>query len=212
MRRLIIGAVVVLAMSAAAISSASARTTVVLRTARGPLAPGQEMSMFSANLFFELGEIECSSTTARMIVGNSNGPGTITSIGLTGEEPGEACRTAVGPATVAASGLPWSIAFTVERKPVVTGSVIINGGKVVVDQSLISTFFGKGNPELTTRAAKLKGTFNIGGAMTITVDAKVTNKGKVNGGITINAGGRLRLSGDLTSEGEPVEAALETIK
>jgi len=212
MGRLIAGVVAVLATSAVAVSSASAKTALVLRTARGPLAPGQEMTMFSANLFFEIGEIECSTTSARMIVGNANGPGTITSLVTTGEEPGGACTTAVGPATMAASGLPWSIAFATMGKSVVSGNVTINGGKVIVDQSFVSTFFGKGNPELTTTASKLKGTFNIGGPMTITLDAKVRNKGKINGNITITTGGSMRLSGDLTSEGEPVEAVLEKVK
>ena len=115
MRRIIIGMLAMLAIGAATAGSASAKMTVELRTARGPVIAGQELLLSSSNVYFSVGEIECSAD-ARMIVGNANGPGSITGLSLHGNNPGEPCTSAFGAAGVAAQELPWSIAF---RRPVV---------------------------------------------------------------------------------------------
>jgi hypothetical protein len=207
MRRIIIGMLAMLAIGAATASSASAKMTVELRTARGPVIAGQELLLSSSNVYFSVGEIECSAD-ARMIVGNANGPGSITGLSLHGNNPGEPCTSAFGAAGVAAQELPWSIAFSASRKGgVVNGGVVINSGGPL---RVVSTFHGKGtNPEMDIAAKKLKGTFGMGGPVVITMtEQKVVNKGMVVGNITINGGGRMSVTWTLTSEGEPVLASV----
>jgi hypothetical protein len=210
MRRIIIGIVAVLAIGAAAASSASAKMTVELRTAKGPVIPGQELVLSSSNVYFSVGEIECSAN-ARMQVGNSNGPGSITGLSLYGNAPGEPCNSAFGAAGLAVRELPSSITFTASRKGggKINGSVVISTGGPL---RVVSTFHGKStNPELDITAKTLKGTFPIGEPVVITMtEQKVVNKGMVVGNITINGGGRMSATWTLTSaEGEPVEASVK---
>jgi hypothetical protein len=195
-----------MAVLASGASAAKKPTNLTLKTAKGELASGANIKAESTNLVFttSAGNLECSKNSIEGKVGSNStkkDKGEIETESSTGSETVEgksgACKTTtpLGSTIITTSHLPWEAIFTDK------GVNEVKGKKV----SFTSHF--SGGIECTFEASKVKSTFNIGGATTIT-----TSKQKFKLAKGSNAAcpkeGTLTGTWAVTSGGETVESEL----
>ena len=203
-RKFVLSGVVIGALCLVVASFAfGAASGLTLKTAKGPVASGQEIKATSTNLIFEtsVGNLEC---TKNVIAGPAGTNGTkkdkgqITSEESTGTEPEGKCKTTtpLGATSIAVEHLPWEDIFTSK------GVNEAKGKKI----TFVSSF--SGGIKCTFEAAKVKSTFTIGGPVVIhTVKQKFKGNKKANNAACPKEG---TLSGEwsVTSGGETVESEL----
>lgn len=179
-----------------------AKAGLTLKTAKGAVTTGQEIKAESTNLIFEtsVGNLECSKNVISGPAGNngsSKDKGSITAESSTGGEAGGACKTTtpLGAATITVEHLPWEDIFTSK------GVNEAKGKKV----TFVSSFEG-GSVKCTFEASKVKSTFNIGGAVTITTSKQKFKANKKSSGSACPKEGTLTGTWAVTSGGETVES------
>lgn len=149
-----------LAVGAALATSASAKTVLIGRTAKGPLAKGAEIKASSTNLKFvtSAGNLECSSNILTGTLETNEAAkdkGKITEEQLTGKEAEGDCKTTtvLGRAKIEAKGFPWPTEFTTKGKNTVKGTKKV---------TFKLTFPEAGNVECIFESAKVSSTFTPG--------------------------------------------------
>ncbi len=194
-----------LAFSAAAAGSASAKTVLIAKTAKGKLAPGATLTAFSSNLVFvtSAGNLECSENTLTGTLETNESAkdkGKVTKEASKGKEAGGLCKTsAFGPTEIAASGFPWPVEFNTK------GITKIKGTKKV---TFTSTFPDAGNAKCVFEAAKVESKFNTNGPVKITTTKQVFKRAKKGSAEICPEKGELSGEFNLTSNGEVVEGEL----
>jgi hypothetical protein len=204
-RMYVLAGLVVCALSLAIAAMAFAKAGLTLKTAKGPIATGEEIKAESTNLIFETsaGNLECTKNVIAGPAGNngsSKDKGSITEESSTGGEAGGLCKTTtpLGPTSIAVEHLPWEDIFTSK------GANEAKGKKI----AFVSTFPNAGGAKCTFEASKVKSAFTIGGPVVIhTVKQKFKANKKVSNPQCPKEG---TLSGDwtVTSKGETVESEL----
>jgi hypothetical protein len=197
--------VAVFALTAVLAASASAKTVLTLKTAKGPLAAGAEIVAESSNLEFvtEAGALQCSSNILTGTIANNGGAkdkGEITKESSTGGEPGGACKTTtpLGYTNITSLHLPWSIEYTTK------GTSSVKGKKITFE----SVFPLAGGAICTYEAAKVASTFNTSGVITQTTTNQVFKVNKKVSNAACPKSGKLSGSFKLFSKGEAVSAEL----
>jgi hypothetical protein len=197
--------VVALAFGAMLAATASAKTVLTLKTAKGPLTAGAEVKAFSSNLIFvtSAGDLECSENTLTGELLTNSGAkdkGKVTSETSKGKEAGGLCKTsAFGPTEIVSSGFPWPIEFKTK------GITKLKGTKKI---TFTSTFPKAGGAKCTFEASKVEAKFNTSGPVTITTTKQIFKRNKKLSAEICPEKGELSGEFNLTSHGETVEAEL----
>jgi hypothetical protein len=206
MRVIGLSVIAVFALTAVLASSASAKTVLTLRTAKGPLAAGAELKAESSNLEFvtEAGALQCSSNILEGKLTNNGGAkdkGTVTKESSTGGEPGGDCKTTtpLGYTAITASGFPWPIEYTTK------GTSTLKGTKKV---TFTSVFPEAGGAVCVYEAAKVLSSINTVGVITQTTTNQVFKANKKTSNPACPKEGKLSGTFKLFSGGEAVEAEL----
>ena len=212
MRRISIGitCVLVLAMlGCIASSSALAMEGLVLKTSGGPLAANAPVEFQSSNFVIESqsGNIECDQTTLAGELpknGGSTDKLQLASATATGDfepspgvgGPGYCKTSAFGPALLAAKVLPWSLELN-------------DRGVAEIKFASIDVGFFPTAPEegCTVLVKGLKGTFAVGGPVTVTVNSSWRGGGAAG----CPGAGTLRGAFTMTSNGEPVDSDIGSV-
>jgi len=204
MRIMGLSLVAVFALAAVFVGSASAKTVLTLKTAKGALTAGQEIRAESSDLVFvtSTGNLECTSNilTGEVTVNNAaKDKGTVTKESSTGGEAGGLCKTTtgLGPASIVSSGFPWPIEYKT------SGASQIKGTKKI---AFTSTFPGAGGAQCTYEAAKVKSTINTSGVITQTTTNQVFKANKKTSNPACPKEGKLSGTFKLFSGSEAVEA------
>jgi hypothetical protein len=159
--------VAVFAMSAVAVSSASAAKTkkakpgLKFSTAAGPVVAGTKVLAFSNNLITttELGKLECTENTMTITlteVGGKKNKASLTEEVSEGAEPLKSCKTTTpaGPAKITTQKKPWASEFKLKGT---------EGENVLNSVQFTSEFFGApGAPKCVFTGKKMKSKFKVG--------------------------------------------------
>ncbi len=196
----------VFAVFALSASMASAKTVLTLKTAKGPLAAGANITASSGDLIFttEAGNLECTSNVISGTLANNSGTkdkGSATSESSTGGEAGGLCKTTTpfGPAEIVSSGFPWPIEFTTK------GTATVKGSKKV---QFTSTFPAAGGAKCEFEASKVVSSFNAtagSGPITLTTTSQLFKINKKTSNPACPKTGTLSGHFTLTSSGEAIE-------
>ncbi len=191
----------------AVVASASGKAGLTLKTAKGPLVKGQEVTGFSSNLIFttEKGKLECSENTLIGTVetnGEAKDKGPITGeISEGAETEGKEtklCKTGLGPAKIESKHLPWTIEFTSK------GTIEVKGKKVTFK----STFPGLGGISCVFEASTVKATFNTSGPVIAKTTSQKFKANKKESNEACPKEGTLSGEFAMTSDKETIEAEL----
>ena len=104
--------------------------------------------------------------------------------------PAPRTQTISGPVTQDVTALVGDIITITGAAAIVTGNLVINGGKIIIDQDAQVTGSGSVNSD-GILVARGKGKVMGGIIVNSGGNLKVVNKGKVVGGIIVNSGGRM---------------------
>jgi hypothetical protein len=200
-----------LAIGAALASSASAKTVLIGRTAKGPLAKGAELKASSTNLKFvtSAGNLECTSNVLTGTVSVNEAAkdkGTITEESSTGNEAEKDCKTTtvLGRTKIKAEGFPWPTEFTTK------GVNTVKGTKKVAFRSI---FPEASNVECIFESSKVTSSFTVGAhgkpvPAEITTTNQVFKLSKKGSNAACPKEGKLSGTFAITSNGEVVETEL----
>ena len=187
--------------------TASKGKGVVVKTEKGVLGGGTPIEAVSHNakLVTTAGNIECTAINLPGMLEETSASidtGKFTAGAFSGEGEGGACSstTGLGPAQVSAAGLPWSLSFSIN------GLVEVKGTSQVTVTSVFPT---AGNATCIFESKALKGAFNVGGQMAISLSGQVLKRSKKGSNPACPSEGRLSGSFALNSEGQPIEASIE---
>ncbi len=202
-RMFVVAGVVAAALCLTIAAMAFAKAGLTLKTAKGPVATGQEIKAESTNLVFETsaGNLECTKNVISGPAGNngsSKDKGSIEHEESTGSEPGGLCKTTtpLGPTSIAVEHLPWEDIFTSK------GVNEAKGKKI----TFVSTFPNAGGLKCTFEASKVKSTFTIGGPVVIHTAKQKFKANKKTSGTGCPKEGTLTGEWTVTSAGETVES------